>query len=284
MRLSALALIAALGCWGDKAYIVEGTVLEVEPGEIVVQHEAIPGLMGAMTMPFEVRDAEQLEGLRPGDRIYARLMLEPEGSYLARIRVTGHEELPENAVELPTGSLRPGRALPGLKLPLARGGERVLGKGQPRPVALGFLYTTCPMPEFCPATVARLQGLQPRIEGVADIVTITLDPEHDTAEVLQRYAESIGANPEVWQLGRLPPEQLMELAAHAGLPIREEGEEIVHAVRLLVLDAEGRLIERYDDNRWPLERVVQQLKTGEPSAPPGSSGTATPRSPASPPR
>ena len=51
----------------------------------------------------------------------------------------------------------------------------------------------------------------------------------------------------------------------------------VHGTRLLVLDADGRLVERYDDNRWPLARVVEQLRTGGPPAPAGSHGTATPK-------
>jgi cytochrome oxidase Cu insertion factor (SCO1/SenC/PrrC family) len=57
--------------------------------------------------------------------------------------------------------------------------------------------------------------------------------------------------------------------------MREDG-QILHSHRFLVLDKDGTLIERYDDNRWPVDRVLQQLASGQPLAPSGTSGTLTP--------
>ncbi len=270
-------LLALSGCWGDNAYILEGTVLErTSETEVVVKHEEIAGLMGPMTMPFSVRDPSTLEGVEPGDRIYARLRLERDGTYLAKVRVTGKGEVPASYAPMGPGPLRPAERLARTELPLVGGGTLVLGEGQVRPAVLTFLYTTCPIPEFCPATVARLQQLQPKVKGAADIVAVTLDPDGDTPEVLTAYAEAAGADPAVWRFARIPKGELAALAARAALQVMEDGEEIAHGVRLLVLDADGRLVERYDDNRWPLARVVEQLSTGGPPAPPGSSGTATP--------
>lgn len=272
-----LTLLLLLGCWGQDAYIVEGTVVEVRgEHELVLDHEDVPGLMTAMVMPFSVASPELLEGLEPGHKVVARYLLSREGGQLTKIRITGKGPAP--TLSLGPIPLKPGVTLPRTEIPTHDGGALVIGEGQGRNVAVTFLYTSCPIPEMCPALVARLQALDAQL-GEADdvrILAVTLDPEHDTQQVLADYAEQVDASPR-WLFGRLGgAEALDDLAMYAGLPVLREGDQIVHALRLIVLDAQGRLIERYDDARFPADRVLTQLRTGGPVAPAGSSGTSTP--------
>jgi hypothetical protein len=68
-----------------------------------------------------------------------------------------------------------------------------------------------------------------------------------------------------------------DLAMYGGLQALAQADgSIAHASRLVILDRGGRLVERYDDTRFPLDRVVTQLTTGGPDMPPGVSGTLTP--------
>jgi protein SCO1/2 len=57
-------------------YDLKGKVVAVDkPGKrLTVDHEAIPGFMGAMTMPYPVRDEHLLDNLSPGDRITAKVV------------------------------------------------------------------------------------------------------------------------------------------------------------------------------------------------------------------
>lgn len=275
MRRLVAACVLLAGCWGDHAYIVEGTVVDVNSStEIVVDHKAIPGLMDAMIMPFRAHDAQVFDGVHKGDRIVARLMVEDGGMFMERVRVTGQGAPP--AVVDAGAPLHAGDTLDRVEVPVTGGGTWTLGAGQGAPTALGFVFTTCPNPEFCPATITRMQGLQQAAPAGSRIMLVTIDPKGDTAPVLQAYADKVGAKPEVWRFGRVEADALQALAARAALTIDASSGAIVHATRLLVLDGQGKLIERYDDNRWPLDRVVSQLATGAPTAPPGSDGTMTP--------
>src|ERR1700730_10893969 len=67
-------------------------------------------------------------------------------------------------------------------------------------VALAFIYTGCP--DICPMLTQKMVDVQDALGAAfgakVAFVSITLDPEHDTPEVLQDYAQFWGAKPEGW--------------------------------------------------------------------------------------
>ena len=279
-RLAMLWTLVMMACWGSDAYIMEGIVLErTSPTEIVVAHKEIPGLMPAMTMPFKVPHAEMLDELEPGHRITARLHMNDQGALLHKIRVTGRGPLPRGYGQSGVAPLRAGELMPAVEVGVTGGERWVVGEGQAMPTLLTFLYTTCPMPEFCPAVVARLQRLQEPLKGKARMVAVTIDREGDTPEVLEAFAAATAVDPTVWRFGRVEGEAYEALVQRAALTVLDEGGEVVHALRTLILDKDGRLVERYDDLGFATDRVVSQLTTGQPAAPAGSDGTLS-RAPA----
>ena len=253
-------------------------MVEVHPDTVVIDHREIPGFMGAMTMPFQVSSPDLISDLEPGHRVVARLEIGDEkmGGMLTKIRVTGKGPPPEVIDDGPL-PLRSGQVFPALSIPTYGDAEVVIGPDQTHPLVLTFLYTRCPIPEACPAIIARMQALQEALPEGSQILALTLDPEHDTLALLETYAQGVGAEPAKWRFGRLEREPLAQLALLAGLPVRREGDQILHGLRTLVIYKGGKLVERYDDNNWPLDRVVQQLTRGEPPAPAGISGTLTPK-------
>jgi len=259
--------VFAVACWGQDAYILQGTVVEkTSATEVVVAHDEIAGFMPAMTMPFTVRDPAMLAEVEPGDRIYARLMVEEDGSYLARVRVTGHGPVPSVEPSKPiVDPMTPGDRLPAIEIPLHDGSTWSVGAGQGRPTVLSYVYTRCPIPEFCPATIAKMQALQSALlaaekpEEGPRIVLVTLDPAYDTAEVLATYATTAAADPRVWRMGRVEVDVLADLALRSAMVYGPNGTEIAHALRVLVLDADGRLVARHDDLEWAPEVVLAEL-------------------------
>lgn len=66
---------------GEGVYEFRGVVVAVDPGRRIleVNHEAIPGFMPAMTMPYEVADASLLQGLAAGDQVRGTLRVDRRG-------------------------------------------------------------------------------------------------------------------------------------------------------------------------------------------------------------
>lgn len=240
-----------------------GTVVRVDEARITVDHEAIPGVMMGMVMPFDVLPSEATS-VKPSDRIFGTLLETPHGFHLVDIHKigTGDADLRKDVEAVDNGAV-----FPELAVAVESGGVLQVGPGQDKPLALTYIYTTCPDPNFCPAVAARMAALQEAVGTDARILTITIDPRIDSFPILKRYGQGLGANPEIWSFGRLDPVHLQRAAMLSGLSVTERGGKIEHLLRLLILDADGRLIERYDDNEWPLERVVSQLRSGEPKGP-----------------
>lgn len=95
LTLVLLVLVSAAACRkpepAGQRYPLAGEVVSVraDHAEITVRHEEVKGFMDAMTMPFAIKDKAQLQGLVPGDRITATLVVTAEESYLTGITKTG---------------------------------------------------------------------------------------------------------------------------------------------------------------------------------------------------
>lgn len=248
----------------DPQYDLTGKVVEVRPpAEVVIAHDDIPGFMSAMTMPFTVGDPAALTGVEPGDQVTATLVVSArEGTHLERLTVTARAEKPPDLK--PGESVPEGALFPPTDIVLAVGSPVTIGQGQTGSWAVTFFYTTCPLPEYCPLVVSRMQALQPALPPGARILAITLDPNSDSRGTLRAFGEEHGAAPGRWDLGRVPEEVLVGLAEKAGL--RVDGESrigIVHDLVLLILDRDGRLVKRYRDMKWDQDEVVRLLSASQ---------------------
>jgi len=105
-----------------------------------------------------------------------------------------------------------------------------------------FFYTTCPGP--CPMMSSRLSDVQKELGSESDLrlVSISIDPEKDTPDVLKLYAEKFKAT-DRWFFLTGPKADIYALARDGfKLPIAEPaspGEQIIHSTRLILLDRSG---------------------------------------------
>lgn len=119
------------------------------------------------------------------------------------------------------------------------------------PWVADFIFSRCPA--SCPIMTARMAKLNrelPEDLGVR-MVSITVDPDHDTPQVLQRYAQSFSA-PESWLFLTGGKEELFRLSKEGfklGVEINTETdaiEPILHSTRFVLVDGEGRIRGYYD--------------------------------------
>ena len=269
VTLLALAATACSQPPEPRLYEVRGQILGINPErqEVLVDHEDIEGFMPAMVMPYKVQDASLLDGKEPGDLVTATLVVEEVNAYLSTLTATGRAPIQAPAAApLITDILKDGDVVPDYPLVDQSGTPRPIGSLQGHRIALTFMYTRCPLPDFCPLMDKQFAELQQEIRRspeLADVrlVSVTLDPEFDTPAVLDAHARALGADADLWHFVTGDPDEVLAFAKRFGV-IAEPGElnTVVHSLRTAVIDPQGRLVTAYSGNMWSPAELVADLR------------------------
>jgi protein SCO1/2 len=256
-----------------KEYSLEGQVLAIHDTDsrVVVKHGDIKGFMPGMTMPFLVKDRALLGAAKPGDFVTATLVVTDGDAWLSRITPTGrHEALPPDvvvprAMEPP---VKPGDTVPSVSLVDQADRPFSTADLQRRPWAVTFAYTRCPLPTFCPAIERRFVEAQKAIASdaaLADarLVSVTLDPDYDTPEVLRAHAKTLGADTARWTFTTGPRQDVERFAERFGVVIQRGSgtpEDLVHSMRTAVVDRESRVVAVLEGAAWNTADLVDALR------------------------
>ena len=270
----ALLMPCAAACSRAEKYELRGQVLAVDQArhELTVKHEDIRGFMPGMTMPFRVEDPAAMAAAKPGDVIRATLVIEDAAAYLERVSITGHAPLtaapPRPRIDL----LAPGEPAPEVTLVDSGGTAHATSEWRGKVLALTFIYTRCPVPDFCPrmdrhfAEVQRAILAEPGLAGAAHLLSISFDPAHDTPPVLAAHAKKVGADPRAWTLLTGDRGEVEAFAARFGvsiIPDDANAQEIVHNLRTAVLDREGRLVKIFSGSEWTPGELLETLRASK---------------------
>jgi protein SCO1/2 len=267
-----LALALAAACGRGQEYELRGQILAIDTArsEITIKHEDIKGFMPGMTMPFKVRDAALLEGRAPGDLIRATLVVEDAQGYLKAIARTGHAPVAERpAMRPPVDVLEPGDEVPDVALLDETGATRRLREWRGRTLAITFIYTRCPLPDFCPlmdrqfADVQQIVTDDENLRGRVHLLSISFDPSYDTPAVLATHTRKVGAAPATWSFLTGDDGDVESFAGHFGVSIMREGSDpgnVVHNLRTAIVDANGRLVKVVTGMQWTPAELVADLR------------------------
>jgi protein SCO1/2 len=237
-------------------YEVRGVVqqVDVERGTALIAHEEIPGYMEAMTMSFTAARAAELAKVQPGDMLAFRLTVTDTHSRIDALRKIGTAPVAAPRAER-TGP-EPGTPLPDLALVGQDGRAFQLADAlRGKTTALTFLFTRCPLPDYCPRLAGHFAAVQQELAARApdapwQLLCVTIDPTYDTPARLATYAAQQGADPARWTFATGEPTALTELAGVFGLAVSGEGAALSHNLRTAVLDAEGRVQKIFPGNAW----------------------------------
>lgn len=257
----------------QQVFQVKGLVIAVKPREktIEIKHEAVPGYMPAMTMPFDVKDTNELAGLQPGQRVSFRLLVTDTEGWIDRIQKLGEatNSIPANSSIRLARDVEPlqlGDVLPEYHF-IDQSGQPIRTsqfKGQA--LAITFLFTRCPYPTFCPLMSNRFEELQQKLAAMANaptnwhLLTISFDPDFDKPEVLKAYAQSHQYDPARWTFATGELIDITAIGEQFGLAFwKDLNGSINHNLRTIVLDASQRVRKVFEGNAWTTEELTDEM-------------------------
>jgi protein SCO1/2 len=129
-------------------------------------------------------------------------------------------------------------------------------------VAVTFIYTACP--DICPMLTQKMVQVQDELGSnfgsKVAFVSISLDPEHDTPEVLKDYAEFWGAKAQGWTFLTGSPEAVRDVTRRYGVFFaKKEDGSVDHSQLTTLVDAEGQMRVQYLGARFDPEEFRQDL-------------------------
>ena len=149
-----LALIAVSACrrhtpGSEQRFDLKGKVVAVEVDKhlVTVAHDEVKGFMPAMTMPFMLPDESALQFLTVGDEISATLVVDRAQSWLENVAIT--RESPNASGTTGITEAKEGDEVPDYRLINQDGKEIRLHNFHGKALLLTFIYTRCPLPEYC---------------------------------------------------------------------------------------------------------------------------------------
>ena len=259
-----------------RTYPLRGKVVSTNAatGEVTLDHHAIPGFMGAMTMPYKLRDTRILSELHSGDLITADVLVSQTADaavFVDHFVVIGQAKAdyrPTVQFHVPQA----GDAVPDFRLTNQDGHAIHLGQFRGKALLLTFIYTRCPLPDFCPRVTRNFAAVNKSLSAdlglyaKTHLVCASFDPEGDTPARLKSYGESYlrSDDPKAflhWDFavpskGALPP-----MAQFFDVGITNESDStITHTLSTTLIGPDGKVVRFYPGNEWTAEELVADVK------------------------
>ena len=260
------------GCTGNSVYEVRGRVAGFGQDDrtIIIEHEDIPNLMPAMTMPFEIADSATADRFTVGDAVAFELVVRRGRAEIYNLSKLPDDALPRHPAATEStfaasdpGILQPGDVVPDAQLTTHAGTPLQLSDLRGHRVVLTFIYTQCPLSDYCLLMSANFARLQPQLAGTpgvpAHLLSVSFDPANDTPETLRRYAEQYTDDLSNWTFATGDSAAVRHLAERFGVFYQVESDQIVHNLATMLIDEEGVVRHVWRGNEWTPEDVLAAL-------------------------
>jgi protein SCO1/2 len=275
-------LFAALCLGASERHPVTGVLLQVDRRQqtISVSCREIPGYMDAMIMLFPVRDAKALDGLEPGMTIDFALVVKGSSSYAEDIHSHPFESLDldptqarrfkllENAMaakSTPSDALRIGQPVPDFALIDQNRGRILLSQFAGKVVAITFIYTRCPRPDYCVRLSNNFGLLQRRFKNRMGrdlvLLTVVIDPAHDRPDAMANYARIWKADSRSWHFLTGPLADIQKLCRKFDMAFYPDEALLVHSFHTVVVDRNGKLAANLEGNDFTSQQLGDLVQT-----------------------
>lgn len=280
--LALIMSIASLACQtakptasaGARRFDLKGKVVSVDKAkkEVTIAHEEVKDYMPAMTMPFPLKDEWAFDVLAPGSNVGATLVVDGDRYWLEGIVVSSgvNDTISSGPTEHPPEKAI-GQVVPDLTL-VNQDDKRIhIQQYRPKVLLLTFIYTRCPLPEYCTLMSSNFAELNKQftasdlLRDRTHLLSVTIDPAYDTPKVLRSYGAAhtgnyAGEKFAHWEFATGKPDDIKRLAEFFGLTYFEEKQQITHSLRTAIISSDGKVHKVYSGNDWRPADVLADVQ------------------------
>jgi protein SCO1/2 len=268
-----LLLTVSVGCNRTRKYPLQGEVVgkNAVTSEITVKHGDIPGFMPAMAMPYRVKDPAVVQELQPGDKIAAEVVIgkDPSDYWLEDVRITDESARVSAKPPAAPRMLMPGERAFNIALINQDGRTIHLADFAGKALLVTFIYTRCPMPDFCPRLSSQFARIHNELKknpgdySKTHLLTISFDPKYDTPAVLRKYGlaylDGDASGFSHWDFASTNPTDLRRLTQAFGLRYEQEDNQISHNMSIVLIAPDGK-VAKFWSTDWTWTELMESMQ------------------------
>jgi protein SCO1/2 len=259
-----------------RRFPLKGKVIAVDKSKktATIAHEEVKGYMDAMTMDFPIKDDWVWEDLTPESEIRAELVVSQGDFWLEKIGILALPKPGQTPLPNPQFTEILGREISNYPLTNQDAKRISMNDFRGKAFAITFIYTRCPLPNYCIAMSQRFSDAtklieaNPELKSKVRLLSVSFDPEHDTPAVLKNYGlgylgKDSKSNFEVWQLATGSASEISTLANSFGLKYERDPndkDQIIHSLRTAVIAPDGKVKVVLRGSDWTAEDLVRELQ------------------------
>lgn len=257
-------------------YSLKGKVVSVDPAKqkATIQHERIEGFMDAMTMSFPVYDKDVLQTMSKDSEVKAELIVNGDGDYwLENIVISAAPTANQTIPSLNDNFAQIDKEVPDFKLTNQDGKAISFKDFRGKALAITFIYSRCPLPEYCILMSRRFSDLAIQLNNSADLkdkvrlLSISFDPATDTPETLKKYGMAYVKNPNydfsLWQLATAPDSDIRKMADFFGLRYEVDPSNKTifnHSLRTVIIAPDGKVKKVFSGGDWTNDELLSEME------------------------
>ena len=259
-----------------KHFPFKGTVVSVDKAKktATLKHDEIPGYMDAMTMAFPIKDDWVWEDLSPGADIQADLVVDKDNFWLEHLAISALPNPNQTPLPVREDVAQIGNQVPDFKLTNQDGKPVSINDFRGKATAITFIYSRCPLPNYCIFLSKNFSDLANQLNGNADLkdkirlLSISFDPATDTPAKLKEYGRGyLGKDSKtdftIWQLATGTEKEVKSVADFFGLRYevdQNDKTQFNHSLRTIVITPDGKVKKVFSGNDWTNDELLKELQ------------------------
>jgi protein SCO1/2 len=261
-----------------KRYNLRGKVVSVDKAhkKASIAHEDVENYMPAMTMDFPIKENWVLDELSKDAEVRAELVVDNDGFWLENIAIVAAPNPNQTPPPTKEDVAQVGQNVPDFTLTNQDGKPISLKDFRGKALAITFIYTKCPLPDYCIKMSTNFSDLAKQLQTSDSkdkirLLSISFDPQNDTPKVLKEYGLAYlrgTENPDftVWQLATGTDKQVKEIAQFFGLYYatdEKDKTQINHSLRTIVVTPEGKVQKVFPGSEWTNGDLLRELQAAK---------------------
>jgi protein SCO1/2 len=268
---------AAKKAYPEKTFPVRGKVVSTDASHVLLDHEAVPGFMEAMTMSYKLKDPSVVTELHPGDRITATIIVPqdaagdrvPELDHIVVIAQARPDYKPAVEYHVPQA----GDPVPDFRF-LNQSGKTInLAQFKGKVLLITFIYSRCPLADYCPrmsrnfADIDKALRADPSLDPSTHLLSISFDPTYDTPKVLRSYGGAYTGRYtketfDHWDFAAPSEKDLPAVTQffNVGITPGDTPATLTHSLSTIIIGKDGKVAAWYPTNDWKPEEVLAEVK------------------------